>query len=581
MNDNTESAYQEWVKQPNLPANILLNLNNMKNDPDQKKDAFGTVLSFGTAGMRGVMGAGTNRMNIYTVRQAAEGLASFMDTLDDATRKRGVAISFDSRYHSKEFAHESAKVLGFHNIPTFVFDDIRPTPELSFAVRHLHTYAGIMITASHNPKQYNGFKIYGQDGGQMPPKESDLITSYIRKNSDLFAIQVTPEQTLRESGVMNLIGENVDIDYLAKVKTVNIDLDLIKNVGANMKFVYSPLHGTGKVIARRALEEAGFKNYVVVPEQTIADPEFPTTPFPNPEFPQAFDLAKKLGKKVSADVLIASDPDADRLGCAVRQPDGNYQLLSGNQIASVLLNYILSAKKKSGTLPENGTIVKSIVSTDLAVKIAASYGVATNNVLTGFKFIAEAIHHYETAHDHTFLFGFEESFGYLIKPFVRDKDAIQTVLLLAEVAAYYKSQGKTLYDGVDEMFKKYGYFAEKTIAKEFDGLDGKDKMAHILSELRDKPLSEINGHQVTSHADYSTSILTDKDGKTSTISLPKSNVLKYWLDDETWVAVRPSGTEPKVKFYIEVVDKSQAAVNAKLKSYVDSLDKLIDQLINN
>ncbi|MFT8399762.1 MAG: phospho-sugar mutase [Lentilactobacillus diolivorans] len=581
MNDNTESAYQEWAKQPNLPANILLNLNNMKNDPDQKKDAFGTVLSFGTAGMRGVMGAGTNRMNIYTVRQAAEGLASFMDTLDDATRKRGVAISFDSRYHSKEFAHESAKVLGFHNIPTFVFDDIRPTPELSFAVRHLHTYAGIMITASHNPKQYNGFKIYGQDGGQMPPKESDLITSYIRKNSDLFAIQVTPEQTLRESGVMNLIGENVDIDYLAKVKTVNIDLDLIKNVGANMKFVYSPLHGTGKVIARRALEEAGFKNYVVVPEQTIADPEFPTTPFPNPEFPQAFDLAKKLGKKVSADVLIASDPDADRLGCAVRQPDGNYQLLSGNQIASVLLNYILSAKKKSGTLPENGTIVKSIVSTDLAVKIAASYGVATNNVLTGFKFIAEAIHHYETAHDHTFLFGFEESFGYLIKPFVRDKDAIQTVLLLAEVAAYYKSQGKTLYDGVQEMFKKYGYFAEKTIAKEFDGLDGKDKMAHILSELRDKPLSEINGHQVTSHADYSTSILTDKDGKTSTISLPKSNVLKYWLDDETWVAVRPSGTEPKVKFYIEVVDKSQAAVNAKLKSYVDSLDKLIDQLINN
>lgn len=581
MNDNTESAYQEWAKQPNLPANILLNLNNMKNDPDQKKDAFGTVLSFGTAGMRGVMGAGTNRMNIYTVRQAAEGLASFMDTLDDATRKRGVAISFDSRYHSKEFAHESAKVLGFHNIPTFVFDDIRPTPELSFAVRYLHTYAGIMITASHNPKQYNGFKIYGQDGGQMPPKESDLITSYIRKNSDLFAIQVTPEQTLRESGVMNLIGENVDIDYLAKVKTVNIDLDLIKNVGANMKFVYSPLHGTGKVIARRALEEAGFKNYVVVPEQTIADPEFPTTPFPNPEFPQAFDLAKKLGKKVSADVLIASDPDADRLGCAVRQPDGNYQLLSGNQIASVLLNYILSAKKKAGTLPENGTIVKSIVSTDLAVKIAASYGVATNNVLTGFKFIAEAIHHYETAHDHTFLFGFEESFGYLIKPFVRDKDAIQTVLLLAEVAAYYKSQGKTLYDGVDEMFKKYGYFAEKTIAKEFDGLDGKDKMAHILSELRDNPLSEINGHQVTSHADYSTSVLTDKDGKTSTISLPKSNVLKYWLDDETWVAVRPSGTEPKVKFYIEVVDKSQAAVNAKLKSYVDSLDKLIDQLINN
>ncbi|MDN6542689.1 MAG: phospho-sugar mutase, partial [Lentilactobacillus parabuchneri] len=570
-----------WADQPNLPADILLDLNKMKNDSDKKKDAFGTNLSFGTAGMRGILGAGTNRMNIYTVRQAAEGLASFMDTLDDATKKRGVAISFDSRYHSKEFAPESAKVLGYHHIPTFVFDDIRPTPELSFAVRHLNTYAGIMITASHNPKQYNGFKIYGQDGGQMPPKESDLITSYIRKNSDLFAINVTPEQDLREAKIMNLIGEAVDQAYLAKVKTVNIDLDMIKTVGANMKFVYSPLHGTGKVIARRALEEAGFKNYVVVPEQTIADPEFPTTPFPNPEFPQAFDLARELGKKVSADVLIASDPDADRLGCAVRQPDGSYTLLSGNQIASVLLNYILAAKKKAGDLPADGTIVKSIVSTDLAPKIAASYGVATNNVLTGFKFIAEAIHHYETEHDHTFLFGFEESFGYLIKPFVRDKDAIQTVLLLAEVSAYYKSQGKTLYDGVQEMFQKYGYYAEKTIAKEFDGLDGKDKMAHIMSELRDNPLTEFNGHQVVSHADYQSSELTDKDGKKSTIDLPKSNVLKYWLDDETWLAVRPSGTEPKVKFYLEVDDKSQDAADKKLAGYVDAVDTMIDKLINN
>ncbi|MGF2384813.1 phospho-sugar mutase [Lentilactobacillus otakiensis] len=581
MDDKIEEAYQEWTNQPHLPENLVLDLNKMKNDSDQKKDAFGTVLSFGTAGMRGVLGAGTNRMNIYTVRQAAEGLASFMDTLDEATRKRGVAISFDSRYHSKEFAHESAKVLGYHNIPTFVFDDIRPTPELSFAVRHLNTYAGIMITASHNPKQYNGFKIYGQDGGQMPPKESDLITSYIRKSSDLFAIKVTPEQELREAKTMNLIGEAVDQAYLAKVQTVNIDHDLIKNVGANMKFVYSPLHGTGKVIARRALEAAGFKNYVVVPEQTIADPEFPTTPFPNPEFPQAFDLARELGKKVSADVLIASDPDADRLGCAVRQPDGSYTLLSGNQIASVLLNYILAAKKKAGDLPADGTIVKSIVSTDLAPKIAASYGVATNNVLTGFKFIAEAIHHYETEHDHTFLFGFEESFGYLIKPFVRDKDAIQTVLLLAEVAAYYKSQGKTLYDGVQEMFQKYGYYAEKTIAKEFDGLDGKDKMAHIMSELRDHPLTEFNGHKVLSHADYQSSELTDKDGKQTPIDLPKSNVLKYWLDDETWLAVRPSGTEPKVKFYLEVDDKSQDAADKKLAGYVDAVDGMIDKLINN
>ncbi len=579
LTETYESTYEQWAKQPHLPDDILADLDKMKNNKDQKKDAFGTFLSFGTAGMRGVLGAGTNRMNIYTVRQAAEGLAKFMDTLDQATKDRGVAISFDSRYHSKEFAHESAKVLGAHNIKSFVFDDIRPTPELSFAVRHLKTYAGIMITASHNPKQYNGFKIYGQDGGQMPPKESDLITSYIRKATDLFAIKVIPETTLRESKTMNLIGEDVDEAYLAKVKTVNIDLDLVKKIGKDMKFVYSPLHGTGKVIARRALEEAGFSNYSVVPQQTIADPEFPTTPFPNPEFPQAFDLAKQLGKKLSADVLIATDPDADRLGTAVRQPNGDYQLLTGNQIASVLLNYILAAKKRAGDLPTNATIVKSIVSTELAAKIAASYGVATKNVLTGFKFIAEAIHHYETEHDHTFEFGFEESYGYLIKPFVRDKDAIQTVLLLAEVAAYYKSQGKTLYDGVQEMFKKYGYYAEKTIAKEFDGLDGKDKMAHILNELRQNPLTEFNGHKVIKHADFQSQTVVDKDGKSSSTGLPESNVLKYWLDDETWLTVRPSGTEPKVKFYLGIVAKTQSASDEKLDSYIKELDKLIDKLI--
>ncbi|WP_283680336.1 phospho-sugar mutase [Lentilactobacillus sp. Marseille-Q4993] len=579
MTDTAETTYNEWLAQPSLPETITTELQSIKGDTDKIEDAFSTFLSFGTAGMRGLLGAGTNRMNIYTVRQAAEGLAAFMDTLDADTKGRGVAISFDSRYQSKEFAHESAKVLGAHGIKSFVFDDMRPTPELSFAVRHLHTYAGIMITASHNPKQYNGFKIYGEDGGQMPPKESDLITSYIRKAADLFAIKTAPEGKLREDKIMNLIGEDVDADYLAKVKTVNIDKELVKNEGKSLKFVYSPLHGTGKVIARRALEEAGFSQYEVVKAQTIADPEFPTTPFPNPEFPQAFDLAMEQGKKIGADLLVATDPDADRLGAAVRQPDGSYQLLSGNQIASVLLNYILAAKQKAGELPKDGRIVKSIVSTELAAKIAASYNVETMNVLTGFKFIAEEIHKYETNHDHTFLFGFEESFGYLVKPFVRDKDAVQTVLLLAEVAAYYKSQGKTLYDGVQEMYQKYGYFAEKTIAKEFDGLDGKDKMAHIMNELRTNPLTELNGHKVVRHADYQSSVETDANGNETKIDLPQSNVLKYWLDDDTWLAVRPSGTEPKIKFYLGLVDKSDEAVNSKLDSAVSELDKLIDNLI--
>lgn len=578
MTQTAEQIYTTWLEQTNLPSNLVADLEAMKNQPEIIADAFSAPLSFGTAGMRGVIGAGINRMNIYTVRQAAEGLARFMDTLDADTKGRGVAISFDSRYFSKEFAHESAKVLGHHQIKTYVFDQMRPTPELSFAVRHLHTYAGIMITASHNPKQYNGFKIYGEDGGQMPPKESDQITEYIRQASDLFTIEVASEPQLRNDQIMNLIGEDVDQAYLKELKTVNINHELIAQTGANMKFVYTPLHGTGQVIARRALEEAGFNDYEVVAAQTIADPEFPTTPFPNPEFAQAFDLAIELGTKIDADILIATDPDADRLGAAVRQPDGTYKLLTGNQIASVLLNYILTAKQAAGTLPANGTIVKSIVSTELAADIAASYGVATQNVLTGFKYIAEAIHEYETNHDHTFLFGFEESFGYLIQPFVRDKDAVQTLLLLAEVAAYYKDKGQTLYDGVNEMYEKFGYFEEKTISKEMDGLAGKEQIANMLKELRANPLTELNGHQVISTTDYQTGVHVDADGKETKIDLPTSNVLKYWLDDGTWLAVRPSGTEPKIKFYIGTKDSSQAAVDARLQSYNDAVEELIAKL---
>lgn len=579
MTETAEQLYQNWLSQPNLPVDLLNELKEMNNHPDQIADAFAAPLSFGTAGMRGVIGAGINRMNIYTVRQAAEGLARFMDTLDAATKNRGVAISFDSRYFSKEFAHESAKVLGHHGINTFVFDEMRPTPELSFAVRHLHTYAGIMITASHNPKQYNGFKIYGQDGGQMPPKESDMITQYIRQASDLFAIEVTTEPQLRADNVMQLIGEDVDVAYLDNLKTVNIDHELIKSAGADMKFVYTPLHGTGKVIARRALEEIGFSDYEVVPAQTIADPEFATVPFPNPEFPQAFDLAIKLGTKINADVLIATDPDADRLGAAVRQPDGSYKLLTGNQIASVLLNYILTAKKAANDLPANGTIVKSIVSTELAADIAASYGIATQNVLTGFKYIAEAIQNYENDHSHTFLFGFEESFGYLIQPFVRDKDAIQTLLLLAEVAAYYKSQGQTLYDGVQAMYQKFGYFDEKTISKEMDGLTGKQKIADMLTQLREQPLKELNGEAVVAYADYQTDQYTDQDGNVTTTGLPTSNVLKYWFADGTWLAVRPSGTEPKIKFYLGTKDKTQAAVDQRLHNYEEAVNQLIAKLL--
>lgn len=576
---NAQDLYQKWVNQPSLNESVKHDLAKIANNNEEINDAFGTNMSFGTAGMRGLIGAGINRMNIYTVRQATEGLASYMDTLDEESKKRGVAISFDSRYHSKEFAYEAARVLGQHNIKSYVFDDIRPTPELSFAIRHLNTFAGVMITASHNPMQYNGYKIYGQDGGQMPPKASDMITDYVRKADDVFAIDVADVKDLRDKQLLSVVGEDVDDAYLANVKTVNVNHNLIREVGKELKFVYTPLHGTGKIICRRALDNVGFKNYSLVKEQAIADPEFPTVDFPNPEFPEAFNYAIKLGNEENADVLIATDPDADRLGAAVRQPDGSYELMTGNQIASVLLDYILTAKKNANDLPADGTVVKSIVSTELATKIANNYGVEMQNVLTGFKYIAEKIKDFEENKDHTFLFGFEESFGYLIKPFVRDKDAIQSTVLLAEVAAYYKQKGQTLYDGLQSIYKKYGYHEEKTISKTFSGIEGKEKMANIMNELRSNPLNEFNNQKVESLEDFQTSTKTNADGSTETIELPEANVLKYWLDDGTWFAIRPSGTEPKIKFYLGTVDDSADAVNNKLKTYENAVDQLIEQLV--
>ena len=370
-----QDTYNTWKNQATLETSLKQELTAMAGDDSALEDAFYEPMEFGTAGMRGVLGPGINRMNIYTVRQATEGLARFMDTLPADVKERGVAISFDSRHHSEDFAHESARVLGQHGIKSYVFESLRPTPELSFTVRHLHTYAGIMITASHNPKQYNGYKIYGEDGGQMPPKESDLITSYIRKVDDVFAIAVADEQQLLADKTETIIGDDVDQDYLAKVKEVTINQKLVDEVGKDMKLVFTPLHGTGRMLGEKALKNAGFKNFSVVKEQAVADPDFSTVKFPNPEFPEAFKMAIDLGKKEGADVLIAVDPDADRLGTAVRQPDGEYVLLTGNQIAAVLLHYILQANKDAGTLPKNAAAVKSIVSSEFATKVADSYGV--------------------------------------------------------------------------------------------------------------------------------------------------------------------------------------------------------------
>lgn len=570
-----QDNYQVWKNYQGLDPSLAQELADMADDQEALENAFTKPMAFGTAGMRGLIGPGIGEMNVYTVGSAAEGLARFMDTLDDKDKQRGVAISFDSRYHSREFAHHSAQVLGAHGIPSYVFDDIRPTPELSFAVRHLHTYAGIMITASHNPKQYNGFKIYGPDGGQMPPKAADQITEYVNGIDNMFAVKTVKETALRKQNLVHIIGEDVDEDYLAGVKAVAVNPKLVDEVGKDMTLIYTPLHGTGHIIGYRALKDTGYNHFTMVKEQAIADPEFPTVTHPNPEFPEAFNMAIELGKKEGADLLVATDPDADRLGAAVRMPNGEYQLMTGNQIASVLLNYILKAKQDAGKLPADGMVVKSIVSTELATKIAEHFGVKMVNVLTGFKYIAEQIKLAEQNHDHTFLFGFEESFGYLINPFVRDKDAIQSTILLAEVAAYYKQQGLTLYDGIQQLYKTYGYYKEKTTAKEFDGVDGADKMAAIMKALRNSRPTEFAGFKVNTTDDYQTQVATQADGSTEKLTLPVSNVLKYWLEDGTWIAVRPSGTEPKIKFYVGTNGKTDEEATQKLARFEEALTQWV------
>ncbi|HAB48925.1 MAG TPA: phosphoglucomutase [Lactobacillus sp.] len=570
-----EETYTIWNKRPDLAPEVREDLDKIANDNEALEDAFYTPMEFGTAGMRGLIGAGINRMNIYTVRQATEGLARFMDTLDEETKLRGVAISYDSRHMSQEFAFEAARVLGAHGIPSFVFESLRPTPELSFTVRHLHAYAGIMITASHNPKQYNGYKIYGEDGAQMPPKESDMITNYIREVDDLFAVEVADKDALINDNTLQVIGSEVDEVYLENAKEVTIDRELVAEEGKTMKLVFTPLHGTGGMLGEKALRQAGFEDFTMVPEQAMPDPEFSTVEHPNPEFTEAFDLAIKLGKSQKADLLVAVDPDADRLGAAVRQPDGEYELLTGNQIAALMLNYILTARKKAGNLPANGALVKSIVSSEFAAKVAADFGIETINVLTGFKFIAEQIQHFEETNEHSFMLGFEESYGYLIRPFVRDKDAIQSLVLLAEVAAFYKKQGKNLYDGLQELFEKYGYFAEKTIALTFDGIEGAQEIKDLMAKFRQELPTDFAGYKVIAAEDYQASSRQDAEGNVTTINLPKSNVLKYFLEDGTWIAVRPSGTEPKIKFYIGTQGTSEADAQAKCEKFEKAINDFI------
>ncbi|HER0048130.1 TPA: phospho-sugar mutase [Streptococcus pyogenes] len=565
--------FQKWLEFEQLPDYLRQELLSM--DEKTKEDAFYTNLEFGTAGMRGYIGAGTNRINIYVVRQATEGLAKLIETKGEEAKKRGVAIAYDSRHFSPEFAFESAQVLAQHGIKSYVFEALRPTPELSFAVRHLNAYAGIMVTASHNPAPFNGYKVYGQDGGQLPPADADALTDFIRAIENPFAVKLADLDESKSAGLIQVIGEDVDMEYLREVKDVNINQDLINNFGKDMKIVYTPLHGTGEMLTRRALAQAGFESVVVVESQAKADPDFSTVKSPNPESQAAFALAEEFGREVDADVLVATDPDADRLGVEIRQPDGSYKNLSGNQIGAIIAKYILEAHKTAGTLPENAALAKSIVSTELVTKIAESYGATMFNVLTGFKFIAEKIQEFEEKHNHTYMFGFEESFGYLIKPFVRDKDAIQAVLLVAEIAAYYRSRGLTLADGIDEIYKEYGYFAEKTISVTLSGVDGAAEIKKIMDKFRENGPKQFNNTDIVLLEDFQKQTATKNDGTISNLTTPPSNVLKYTLADDSWIAVRPSGTEPKIKFYIATIGDTLDIAQEKIANIETEINTFV------
>ncbi|HDR7765025.1 MULTISPECIES: phospho-sugar mutase [Bacillus cereus group] len=562
---NWKQEFNRWLSYAQLDAELKEQLENMKQDEKKIEDSFYKNLEFGTGGMRGELGAGTNRLNVYTVRKATKGLASFIEKLGEEAKKRGVVVAYDSRHKSPEFAMEVAATLGAHGITTYVFESLRPTPVLSFAVRHLHTVSGIVLTASHNPPEYNGYKVYGEDGGQLPPKEADELISYVNAVEDELTVEVANVEQLKADGLLHIIGQEVDDAYAVELNNVIINKEMVEKAGKDLKIVFTPLHGTSNLSVRRGLKEVGFTDVTVVKEQELPDPNFSTVKSPNPEEHAAFEYAIRDGEKVGADVLIATDPDADRLGVAVRNHDGEFQVLTGNQTGALMLDYLLSQKKENGTLPENGVVLKTIVTSEIGRTIAKAYGLDTVDTLTGFKFIGEKIRQYEESGQYEFQFGYEESYGYLIRPFCRDKDAVQSVLFACEVAAYYKSQGKTLYDGLLEVFEKYGFFREDLVSLTLKGKDGAEKIQEMMATFRENPPKEVAGLTVVAVEDYKASIVTSlQDGHKEEIHLPKSNVLKYQLEDGSWFCLRPSGTEPKIKFYFGVKDSSLQNSEQKL-----------------
>lgn len=571
-------SYERWKQTEHLDPELKERLIELEGDEQALEDCFYKDLEFGTGGMRGEIGAGTNRMNIYTVRKASAGFAAYISKQGEEAKKRGVVIAYDSRHKSPEFAMEAAKTLATQGIQTYVFDELRPTPELSFAVRQLNAYGGIVVTASHNPPEYNGYKVYGDDGGQLPPKEADIVIEQVNAIENELTITVDEENKLKEKGLIKIIGEDIDKVYTEKLASISVHPELSEEV--DVKVVFTPLHGTANKSVRRGLEALGYKNVTVVKEQELPDSNFSTVTSPNPEEHAAFEYAIKLGEEQNADILIATDPDADRLGIAVKNDQGKYTVLTGNQTGALLLHYLLSEKKKQGILPDNGVVLKTIVTSEIGRAVASSFGLDTIDTLTGFKFIGEKIKEYEASGQYTFQFGYEESYGYLIGDFARDKDAIQAALLAVEVCAFYKKQGMSLYEALINLFNEYGFYREGLKSLTLKGKQGAEQIEAILASFRQNPPQKMAGKQVVTAEDYAVSkrtLLTEN--KEEAIDLPKSNVLKYFLEDGSWFCLRPSGTEPKVKFYFAVKGSSLEDSEQRLAALSEDVMKTVDEIV--
>lgn len=566
-----KNDYNRWKEFTELDADLSSKLEEITTDEQSLEDAFYKNLEFGTGGMRGKLGPGTNRMNIYTVRKAAEGLASYVN--DQGLSNRGVALAYDSRYMSKEFAVETARVLGHHGIPSYVFTSLRPTPELSFAVRHLNAAAGVVVTASHNPPEYNGFKAYNEDGGQLPPAQAESMIDFVNKVENELNVSVADQKELEENGLLRWIDAEVDEAYLEALKSVTVQPDIQKDLSV----VFTPLHGTARDLVEKGLEQSGFTSVHIVEEQGKPDPEFSTVASPNPEEHQAFEMAIEQGKAVGADLLMATDPDGDRLGIAVPNEKGEYVVLTGNQTGALMLDYLLG---QSADLPKNGLLIKTIVTSEFGRVIANSYGIGSLDTLTGFKFIGEKIREYEETGEHTFLFGYEESYGYLVKDFARDKDAVQAAVLAAEVGAHWKNQGKTLLDALDELYQKHGYFLEDLQSMKLEGKSGTDQIKAIMDDFRNADIKEAGGKEVVAVEDYATTVRRyAQDGREEEIDLPSSDVVKFILEDDGWFCLRPSGTEPKIKFYYGVKSQSKEESEQLLEAVKATVNERLHALI--